>query len=123
MLSDFTNSFLNILLFVPLGAALPLIWASFQKFSHTLLFGFCTSLLIELLQIFTFRATDVNDLITNTLGTTLGWLGAALLRRTAPKLAADWESKELYQISATASATMFLFHPFLENLVVAILYG
>lgn len=71
MFSDCKNSLLNVLLFVPLGFFLPLFWKKFSAFGYTLLFGFCTSLLIELLQIFTFRATDVNDLITNTVGTVL----------------------------------------------------
>ncbi len=36
--------------------------------------GFVTSALIELLQLFCFRATDVDDLLMNTLGAFLGYL-------------------------------------------------
>ena len=35
--------------------------------------GLAVSLGIELLQIFTFRLTDIDDLITNTVGTVIGY--------------------------------------------------
>ena len=35
--------------------------------------GFAVSLGIELLQLFTFRLTDIDDLITNTAGTVIGY--------------------------------------------------
>ena len=63
MLADLKNSILNVLLFIPLGIMLPLLWNKFKTLKCTLLFGFGMSLTIELLQILTFRATDVNDLI------------------------------------------------------------
>lgn len=67
------ESLLNVLLFLPLGGFLPLLWEKFRSFPTTLLFAFLLSLLIEVLQIFTFRATDINDLITNTLGAAIGY--------------------------------------------------
>ena len=69
MVDDWKNSILNILLFVPLGLALPVLWNSFKSARNTIGFGFVSSLVIEILQTLTYRATDVNDLITNTLGT------------------------------------------------------
>ena len=74
MFSAWDTTFLNILLFVPLGWFLSVLWKTFRSPLKTILFGFCTSCMIELLQIFTYRATDVNDLITNTFGTMLGYL-------------------------------------------------
>ncbi len=70
------TSLLNILLFIPLGIFLPMLWKENynNKFSKVLIFGFLLSLIIEILQIFTFRLTDINDLITNTLGTVIGYL-------------------------------------------------
>lgn len=85
MFSDYRSSLLNVLLFVPLGFFLPLFWKKFSAFGYTLLFGFCTSLLIELLQIFTFRATDINDLMTNTVGTVLGYLLARVVLKLFPR--------------------------------------
>ncbi len=67
------NSLLNIILFIPAGMFLPLLWKEFQDLKKTAAFGFCLSLVIELLQIFTFRLTDIDDLITNTLGSMIGY--------------------------------------------------
>ena len=81
IIEDWKNSILNILLFVPLGIFLPLLWRRFRSAKRTIPTGFLTSLAIELLQILTFRATDVNDLITNTLGTYLGFLTVSRLQQ------------------------------------------
>lgn len=81
MFSDFQNSFLNVLMFIPLGYLIPFCWPYFRKLHRTLILGFLTSLAIEVLQLFTFRASDINDLMTNTLGTLLGWLGMRLFSR------------------------------------------
>ena len=78
-LIPFTNGilysdYLNVLMFIPLGFILPLMWKKYHQFSNTLKYGFYLSLFIETSQLFTrFRATDINDLITNTLGTAIGW--------------------------------------------------
>lgn len=115
MFSDFTNSFLNVLLFVPLGVFLPCSWKEFKKFHKTLFFGFCTSLFIEILQIFTYRATDINDLITNTLGTFVGWCIARVLLRFVPAMIPSEKSSEVYTVCGVAFANMFFIHPFLTD--------
>ncbi|MBV7392004.1 VanZ family protein [Enterococcus alishanensis] len=69
------STLLNILFFIPLGVALPVMWPQFKRLPNTLLYGFLFSLTIEISQMFTFsRITDVNDLMMNTLGTLIGWL-------------------------------------------------
>lgn len=73
ILGDLKNSILNVAMFLPLGFLLPSLWEKFRSWKAALWEGFCVSLFIEVMQIFTFRATDVNDLITNTLGTMLGF--------------------------------------------------
>jgi len=66
---------LNLVLFVPLGFLLPLLYKQFQPFGKTLLFGILFTIGIEVSQLFTLhRATDINDLIMNTLGVIVGWL-------------------------------------------------
>lgn len=65
---------LNVLMFLPLGVLLPLLWQRFHRLKETAGFGFLLSLLIELSQLFCFRITDLNDLMTNTIGAMLGWL-------------------------------------------------
>lgn len=75
------NTFLNLLLFLPLGFFLPLLWPGFRSWKRTFLLSFGTSLTIELLQLFSFRCTDIDDLIVNTLGAVLGFLLARKLFR------------------------------------------
>ncbi len=79
----FSLSFmLNILLFVPLGFLCPCISRYYRQAKHAVLLGFGLSLTIELAQLFTqYRATDVDDLLTNTAGTLLGYLCFRLIHR------------------------------------------
>lgn len=67
------NTILNVLLFVPMGFLLPVIWQEYRSAKKTVWMGLAISLSIELSQIFTFRLTDIDDLLTNTLGTFLGY--------------------------------------------------
>lgn len=117
MFSDLANSLLNVLLFVPLGFFLPVFWKHFKKLRRTVFFGFCTSLLIELLQIFTFRATDINDLMTNTVGTLIGWCIARILLRFVPAITPSWKRREICWVCGTAFAVMFFIQPFLADLI------
>ena len=64
---------LNAVMFAPLGFLLPVLWRGCRKWSVTTLAGFLLSLTIEVLQMFCFRATDVDDLLMNTLGAFLGY--------------------------------------------------
>ena len=65
---------MNAVMFLPFGFLLPVLWQSCRSWKTTTLAGFATSALIELLQLFCFRATDVDDLLMNTLGAFLGYL-------------------------------------------------
>lgn len=115
MFSDYENSLLNVLLFIPMGFFLPLFWQRFRKIIPTVFFGFSISLLIEILQIFTLRATDINDLITNTLGTFLGWCLSRILLHYLPDTVPGRRTKEVYVVCAAAFAVMFFLHPFLAD--------
>lgn len=117
MFSDYRSSLLNVLLFVPLGFFLPVLWRWFHSFLRTALFGLCFSLSIELLQLFTFRATDINDLMTNTLGTILGWCLGRLLLKLFPSIRPGWKTRELAVVFGVTFAVMFLAQPFLAELV------
>ena len=72
---------LNAIMFAPLGFLLPAYFERYRHWGWTLAAGFLTSLTVELIQLFTFRATDVDDLIMNTLGTVVGFLLAKLIFR------------------------------------------
>lgn len=115
--ADGTNALLNVLLFVPLGAFLPLLWEGFRSVRRTILFGFSLSLFIEVLQLFTFRASDVNDLLTNTLGTALGYSLAAFLLKHAPaRFPADGESRDLPLVFGAVFLVMSVLSPLLSSL-------
>lgn len=69
----------NVLLYLPLGLLLPMVWrrGSWWRVTGA---GLALSLVTELLQPVVGRSFDVDDLITNTLGTMLGYLLFALAR-------------------------------------------
>ena len=79
--SNITGMILNAIMFAPLGFLLPLIFERYRRWGRTLAAGFLTSLTVELVQLFTFWATDVDDLIMNTLGTFVGFQLAKLIFR------------------------------------------
>ncbi|EQB87226.1 glycopeptide antibiotics resistance protein [Clostridium punense] len=69
----FYNVIGNILLFMPLGFFIPLLFQRKNNVRAVAKYGFITSLTIEIIQFFTaINLTDVDDLIFNTLGTILG---------------------------------------------------
>lgn len=64
---------LNILLFIPFGYLFPSLFPTLRWW-QVILLGLAFSLSIELLQLLTrLGYADVDDLINNTLGATLGW--------------------------------------------------
>ena len=72
---SWSNVLLNIAIFLPLGALLPLLGKPFRKWYRTIPAGFAVSLSIELLQLAMGTGIwDVDDLFTNTLGTAIGFL-------------------------------------------------
>lgn len=64
---------MNAVMFLPFGFLLPLLWKTCRSWKVTTLAGFLTSALIETIQLFCFRSTDVDDLMMNTLGASLGY--------------------------------------------------
>ena len=115
MIDDLKNTILNVGLFVPFGVFLPVLWQRFRKLGNCIAFGFGFSLTIELLQMLTFRATDVNDLITNTVGTLVGFLAAMPL--TGKILAIGEGRKDIIRLTALSFGVMFFLHPFLSPLI------
>ncbi|MBC1798308.1 VanZ family protein [Listeria booriae] len=70
----------NIILFVPLGFSLPIILSS-SSMKKIVFIGFIVSLSIETIQWllglyfgYNYRATDIDDLIFNTIGSCIGYL-------------------------------------------------
>ena len=117
MIADFKNTILNIILFIPLGIMLPFLWKKYNSFRATLIFGFCMSLAIELLQILTYRATDINDLIANTVGAVLGYFVFRIISGISPSVTKFAIRKnELAVVMLPVFAVMFCVQPYLATL-------
>lgn len=98
---------LNVLLFLPFGILLPALRNGGSSFKKTVFLGFLLSLFIEMMQIFTLRTTDVDDLITNTLGAAAGFGIWCILRNNnvlREKLCVDCSKRELWMVFALAAA-------------------
>ena len=65
----------------------------------------------------TFRATDVNDVITNTLGTYLGYRVATVIMEKNPVISdiiRDEKTHELFVILGILLGIMFFLNPFVS---------
>ncbi|MCM1159209.1 MAG: VanZ family protein [Bacteroidales bacterium] len=94
---DLVGYGLNVVLFVPLGFLLPLIWSDLNKMKYACIAGSALSLLVEISQLLNIRATDIDDLILNTLGTVLGFFLFRLFfhitkREIRTKARGKWEA-------------------------------
>ena len=115
---------LNVLLFVPVGFLLPVLWERFRKLRTVALAGFLLSLAIEVAQMFSFRCTDVDDLLMNTAGAMLGYGAFALLRRLAPRLALGGDALRRWRWEPTLYfATVWLGALFVRPYVYDWLWG
>jgi len=71
----------NMALFIPSGIVLPVICKKLNSFGKVVAAGTFISLCIEILQLpFASRASDIDDLILNTLGVAVGYGICALIR-------------------------------------------
>ncbi len=78
--------FLNIAMFAPIGFLAACVSRHYENILVDVIFGFGVSALIELSQMFTLlRATDIDDLITNTLGGLIGYIVYRLMLIFADK--------------------------------------
>lgn len=73
----------NVALFVPVGLLFPLIHPAFDHPGYAVMNGLMLSVWIETIQMITASGTcDVNDILTNTLGTAMGygtfWIGRGM---------------------------------------------
>lgn len=74
----------NILMFIPFGFLLPLVVKRARKMIVCVGFGFAVSCMIELSQLVTQRGyCQLDDVVTNTMGTLAGWIVWMCLREYA----------------------------------------
>lgn len=97
-----TNS-LNAFMFMPLGFLLPFIWKKYRHWLAPVSLAAGFSLLIELLQLFNRRVTDIDDLIMNSLGALLGFLVWRLWN-----LLTKQESREITAFNKNEAASYIL---------------
>lgn len=117
MIGDLKNTVLNVVLFLPLGILLPFLWKEYDSLKKTVLFGFGMSLSIELFQILTYRATDINDIIANTLGAGVGYVLFCGVSRMIPPVKKYAGGKnEAPVIFLSVFAVMFFLQPYLATL-------
>ncbi len=64
---------LNTIAFMPCGLLLPLLYKKFNNIKIIAITGFLFSLCIELVQMFGWGVTEIDDLMANTFGTCLGY--------------------------------------------------
>lgn len=78
---------LNVIMTIPFGFLFLLIKKENQKFLKTILYCFLLSLIIELIQPFTFsRSSDITDLITNVMGGIIGYMFYLIFRPLTNKI-------------------------------------
>lgn len=78
----------NIVMFMPWGFGLTLLWKKNQKLWRVVLYSLGLTLVIETVQLFIGRSVDVDDLILNFAGSCLGAGICAVLRKRFKKLSA-----------------------------------
>ena len=120
------DTVLNIILFLPFGFFLPLLYRKYNRAIQVVFAGFLLSLSIEVLQMFGMGTTDINDLITNTIGAFLGYGIYTVLSNITSQgvcgrfyAAADHEQKELLLLVVYSFAIMVTVQP----VVVSRLFG
>ena len=87
----FMQIFLNVLLFVPFGALLPCVAKPFRNPVATVFAGFLFSSFIETMQYITGRGlTEVDDVITNTMGAAVGYIFFAAAMFLYRQYAKEW---------------------------------
>ncbi len=63
---------LNVVMFMPFGFLIPMIWKQYRRPVKIFLAGFLFSSAIEFCQLFNRRNTDIDDLMMNTIGAVIG---------------------------------------------------
>lgn len=87
----------NIIMFIPIGALVPLVFKKAHNGFVTLLVGFALSFLIEFSQLFTYRGTDIDDIILNVAGCMIGYLCFLIMKLRKTSLYKQFQKTEEYK--------------------------
>ncbi|TQR19349.1 VanZ family protein [Psychrobacillus vulpis] len=75
----------NIILFIPIGFLLPLLYKRMEHFPYAVIVGLCISLFIEVMQLPQNRSSDIDDLWLNSLGALIGYIIYIFIRKRFTK--------------------------------------
>lgn len=89
---DLSHSGMNVMMFVPIGLALPFVLKK-ERFWKVVLIGLCMTASIEFLQAFVRRETSLDDIICNTLGAAAGYGLYLLMKMLFPKFTEKCKTK------------------------------
>jgi glycopeptide antibiotics resistance protein len=64
----------NVILFIPFGFFIPLLWSFFRKWGRMFIVSLAIPLFIEGIQYFIGRSTDIDDVILNAIAILIGYL-------------------------------------------------
>ena len=113
---------LNVIAFMPFGLFLPLLYKKYRGIIVVAVSGFLFSLCIELVQMFGWGATEIDDLIANTFGVCLGYISHRLIQKGLQKdFDVHFQSQnindtaELILLSVCAFLIMALVQPIFGN--------
>ena len=80
------------------------------------------SAVIEIAQIFTYRTTDINDIITNTTGALIGYLMAKTMTANFTLCSKfDYDNRDLYFIVGIDILVMVLLQSFIASILWSVL--
>lgn len=82
------------------------------------LMGFIVTSLIEISQIFTFRTSDINDIITNTVGAIIGYfIVHRITDNFTKRIFSNSKMSDFYIICVSVALIMFFLQPFISSLL------
>ena len=105
----------NIMLFIPFGFLLPMLWKKFDRLHITVIYGALFSLSIEILQIFCPRVTDIDDFLMNTAGAAAGYCLFVLAKKLIPGIsvisagdAKQWKWEPYFYVALAWASMVFV---------------
>jgi glycopeptide antibiotics resistance protein len=123
---DYIDYALNILMFMPVGFFLPLLWKRFENIGLTFTWGFLFSLSIEIIQLLNDRITDIDDLLMNAAGTVAGYLIWACFKKLWLKISVfslETAKQEPYLCFGFTWFSMLVFKPLIYSLLSALVFS
>lgn len=116
MIFEPIETILNVILFVPLGLFISLLYDTLNKAKKIVIIGFLLSLSVEIIQMFGLGVTSINDLIANTFGAYVGYcIYKALGKFTPQEFLEKFKSNS---INEYGEVTFFIISTFLVMLTI-----